>query len=254
MKILQLIASFTHYLLPLSGLIILLAFIGGPGAKLGLWSALQGFTMTIRWGMLYGGGALIVLSLVSFVAIYLSKDYSFKPAIMALVAGVILFTPVLMLKNKANSPDIPMIHDITTDITNPPQFETVVSKREADANSLNYEGEAVSSLQLKAYPTIKPLTLPVSQADAMKKAEAVIEHFGWKLDSIDEIRGRIEATDYTPWFNFADDVVVVISAQGDQSVINVRSVSRYGMSDLGLNAKRIDAFLQLMQGEIPSED
>ena len=41
---------------------------------------------------------------------------------------------------------------------------------------------------------------------------------------------------------FKDDIVIRISREGDSSIIDLRSVSRVGVSDLGANAKRIRAF------------
>ena len=55
--------------------------------------------------------------------------------------------------------------------------------------------------------------------------------------------GRLEATETTRWFGFKDDVVVRVSPTSDGSRVDVRSVSRVGQSDLGVNARRIRAFL-----------
>ncbi len=56
--------------------------------------------------------------------------------------------------------------------------------------------------------------------------------------------GRIEATDTTPWFGLKDDIVIRVSAQGNGSRVDIRSVSRVGRSDIGKNAQRIREFLQ----------
>ena len=50
-------------------------------------------------------------------------------------------------------------------------------------------------------------------------------------------------------FGFKDDVVVRVreNAEGG-SLVDVRSVSRVGRSDLGVNAKRIGAILQGLRG------
>jgi uncharacterized protein (DUF1499 family) len=56
--------------------------------------------------------------------------------------------------------------------------------------------------------------------------------------------GRIEATDTTFWFGFKDDIVVRIAATGHGSRLDVRSVSRVGVSDIGTNARRIRKFLK----------
>ncbi len=53
-----------------------------------------------------------------------------------------------------------------------------------------------------------------------------------------------EATARTPVFYFADDVVVVVTSREGGSRVDMRSVSRVGRSDQGVNAARIRAFQQ----------
>jgi uncharacterized protein (DUF1499 family) len=59
----------------------------------------------------------------------------------------------------------------------------------------------------------------------------------------DSAAGRIEATATTAWFGFKDDVVVRVTAEGSGSRVDVRSVSRVGLSDVGTNASRIRGYL-----------
>jgi uncharacterized protein (DUF1499 family) len=60
---------------------------------------------------------------------------------------------------------------------------------------------------------------------------------------------RLEATATESPFKFKDDVVIVATAtaDGQSSLVNMRSVSRVGASDFGLNAKRIREFLATLQ-------
>ncbi|MFB3106560.1 MAG: DUF1499 domain-containing protein [Pseudomonadales bacterium] len=67
---------------------------------------------------------------------------------------------------------------------------------------------------------------------------------GLELVNEARLQGMIEATATTFWFGFKDDMVVRIRPSGAGSVIDVRSVSRVGMSDLGANARRIGEFLE----------
>jgi len=53
--------------------------------------------------------------------------------------------------------------------------------------------------------------------------------------------GRIEATDTTFWFRFKDDVIVLISETPQGTVLQARSKSRVGGSDIGKNANRLRA-------------
>jgi uncharacterized protein (DUF1499 family) len=47
----------------------------------------------------------------------------------------------------------------------------------------------------------------------------------------------------TPYLRFLDHVVIRVRAQGAVSVLDMRSVSELGTSDLGINARRIHAFI-----------
>ena len=62
---------------------------------------------------------------------------------------------------------------------------------------------------------------------------------GWKVTAADAREQRIEATDTTFWFGFVDDIVIRIRPEGVGSRIDVRSLSRVGVGDLGANASRI---------------
>ena len=62
--------------------------------------------------------------------------------------------------------------------------------------------------------------------------------------------GRLEATATTPWFGFTDDVVVRGERAGTGSRVDVRSKSRVGRSDLGVNARRIRDFLAALAARL----
>lgn len=74
------------------------------------------------------------------------------------------------------------------------------------------------------------------------RALEVAEDMGWDNVAVDAERRRFEATARTQAFYFADDVVVVVTLQGGGSRIDMRSVSRVGGSDQGVNAARIRTF------------
>ena len=65
----------------------------------------------------------------------------------------------------------------------------------------------------------------------------------WEIVNSDRRAGIVESTATTFWFGFKDDVVIRIRAANGTSLIDLRSVSRVGMSDLGANAARITRFL-----------
>jgi uncharacterized protein (DUF1499 family) len=72
---------------------------------------------------------------------------------------------------------------------------------------------------------------------------------GWELVASDPIAGRIEATDTTFWFGFTDDIVIRVSPRGGGSRVDIRSVSRVGISDVGTNAARIRKYLAALKAQ-----
>jgi uncharacterized protein (DUF1499 family) len=73
---------------------------------------------------------------------------------------------------------------------------------------------------------------------------------GLEVVDADAAEGRIEATATSLLFGFKDDVVVrVVPAPGGTKV-DVRSQSRVGRSDLGVNAKRVRAFQEKLKASL----
>ena len=66
---------------------------------------------------------------------------------------------------------------------------------------------------------------------------------GLELVNSDQSNGIIEATETTTIWGFKDDLVVRITESDGKTAVDLRSVSRIGMSDLGANARRIEKFL-----------
>jgi uncharacterized protein (DUF1499 family) len=63
--------------------------------------------------------------------------------------------------------------------------------------------------------------------------------------------GRIEAVDTTLLYGFKDDIVVRVQEGAEGTRVDVRSMSRVGKSDLGMNAKRIRTFLARLRAGLP---
>src|SRR5262249_43625625 len=98
-------------------------------------------------------------------------------------------------------------------------------------------------LQRAAYPDIAPVILSVPPAEAFKKVDAVAMAMGWDVVARAPAEGRIEAVATSLWFGFRYDIVVRIRPDGPGSRIDIRSKSRDGDSDLGVNARRIREFV-----------
>jgi uncharacterized protein (DUF1499 family) len=141
----------------------------------------------------------------------------------------------------------PPIHDISTDTQNPPQFVAVLPLRAKAPNTTVYAGEKIASQQRAAYPDLQSYEMNVPPARAFDRALAAVRTMGWDLVAAEASEGRIEATDTTFWFRFKDDVIVRIRPSGTGSRVDVRSLSRVGGGDVGTNAARIRAYLDVLK-------
>jgi uncharacterized protein (DUF1499 family) len=143
---------------------------------------------------------------------------------------------------------VPRVHDITTDTDNPPAFVAALPARAAEkANTVIYEGPEFAKQQKAAYPDLVPLKVGLPPNEAFKRAlDAAKAMPGWTVVESDPATGRIEANETSRWFRFIDDVVIRVAADGAASRIDIRSVSRQGRSDFGVNARRIRAYVQTL--------
>ena len=202
----------------------------------------------MRWAA-YGGIAAAAVSAAALILAPLrAQRRGMLRALAGLVIGLITVGVPAYLLQKARS--VPPIHDITTDTEDPPAFETILPLRAQAPNPATYGGPAVAAQQREGYPDIAPADYPIETEAAFEAAVAAARDLGWTVVAMDEAAGRIEAIDRTFWFGFADDVVIRIRPTDAGSRIDVRSVSRVGVSDIGANAARIRAFLAQLDEKI----
>ena len=76
-------------------------------------------------------------------------------------------------------------------------------------------------------------------AEAFEAALDAARAMGWEIVANVPTEGRIEATATTPFVGFKDDVVIRVQPTPTGSRIDVRSKSRVGRGDMGVNAQRI---------------
>jgi uncharacterized protein (DUF1499 family) len=93
------------------------------------------------------------------------------------------------------------------------------------------------------YTDVQPIRLNQDAATAYQKAVATVQGLGWEIVYQDASAMTIDARDTSLVFKFVDDIVVRVRADGSGAVVDVRSKSRDGKSDLGANAARIKGFV-----------
>jgi len=229
--------------LVLAALCLLGLGTSGLGYRWGVWSYKTGISIVKCSGFIS-----VAAVVVCIIGIWHSRWKVFPEGMAPAVVGLIIAASVLALtlawKRKLNSH--PYIHDITTDTENPPAFDAILPLRANAENPAVYGGPELARQQLAAYPDLKPIVISEPPQAAFTRAVQVAQDMGWKIVNANPQSLRIEATDTTFWFGFHDDVVIRITPAPTGSRIDVRSVSRVGKSDLGTNARRIEAYLSRM--------
>lgn len=228
------------FALALAVIALLMLVLSGPGTRMQWWPWTAGLTI-YKWAAYLGIAAAAVSAiLVLLLAVPRWRARPWLPVVSLCIAMAALAPPIIML---GRAKAVPPIHDITTDLADPPAFVALADARAKSANGAAYEGAAAAEGQRRAYGDIQPRTLALSPADAMQRVLDAARSLGWEVVASDMAAGRLEATDTTRFFGFKDDIVVRIRPEGAGSRVDVRSASRVGRSDVGANAARIREFL-----------
>jgi uncharacterized protein (DUF1499 family) len=188
----------------------------------------------------------IGIAVTSLVRIWFGGQTGAGQAFAAiLIACIGLAAPAYFLSHALTRP---RLTDVETTPEEPLEFKALASMRPADANPLRDPDEAEVELQEKAYPDIGPMSLERAAPEVFSLVHEAVERLGWNI-VLNEAPGengvgRIEATDKTLVMGFTDDVIVQVKGDDAHTIIDVRSVSRYGRHDLGANADRIRKFYE----------
>ena len=136
---------------------------------------------------------------------------------------------------------VPAINDITTNLADPPVFASDPADLGRD---MAYPADFVPLVQ-QAYPDLATLRVSSEPAQALALSEQTAKALGWEVVSLDADAGTLLARQTTKVFRFVDDVIVrVRPADGGGALVDVRSKSRDGRGDMGVNAARIRAFAE----------
>src|ERR1700757_5234155 len=221
---------------------VALLALGPIGWRAGWWHFRFAFLTLMPWAGYCGIAALAVAAVALLVARSRIEWRGVALAIVAFAAGLLIaYVPWHYDRLRTT---VPPIHDITTDPDTPPAFAAVVAARTAGGgNPVAYEGAKIAEQQRQAYPDIAPLSLALPPDGAFNRALDAAQRMGWTIVAAGERPGRIEASDRSRWFGFTDDIVIRITPSGSGSRVDVRSSSRLGRSDFGVNAARIRAYL-----------
>ncbi|WP_417482606.1 DUF1499 domain-containing protein [Maricaulis sp.] len=233
------------------------------GTKWEFWDWQTGLNaMTHVWGMrlLLAGLVAGVLTLIVLGVFRLTAGEGYgnwsSAIAVTLIAVAGLYWAMQVDQLKAADP---AILDVTTDFAEPPNFSSAfISRRSGLDASLDYagktgrDGQPLPQLQAAHYPQIRTLHLDESVDTAFARALELARVQGWRVSTASRQAGMFEAGAESLWYGFRDDMVVrVRSDEAGGSLVDVRSLARQPVHDLGRNADRVQEFLVLLDSPQP---
>lgn len=238
-------SRFAVFALAVAGIAVAMARVKGVETPL----VLSVFASALGFAGLAG-----LCALVAFVVIWRRGLKGVGLALRGLLLALALAAFPLFLAVRALQ--LPMIADVTTDIADPPAFSrSAISLVERGGAVHADPGRAAREAQRRAYPFVQPIVLDLEAAEAHQLVLKTAAALRWRIIENRKPGGRmglgfVEAVDRTLVLNIPDDIAIRIRPLAGQTRIDLRSASRYGVHDFGVNAKRIGAFAAELQNQL----
>lgn len=177
-------------------------------------------------------------------------------AIIGTLVSLVIALPIIMMLVRGGKN---RINDITTDTENPPEFVFALTLPANQGRDMKYDPTKYAAAQEEIYGIIAPLKEKVEPAAAFARVLNQAQKIPtWKVTYSDQSKNTLEAVATSKLFHFQDDVIVQIRPSPDgESLIEMRSKSRDGKGDFGVNARRIRRFfdrIALTRGPSDNED
>jgi uncharacterized protein (DUF1499 family) len=214
--------------------------VSGVGYRLGSWSL--GTALNVAEWAVYAAALGLLASVIGAIV---SRPGARRHGLLLGLLGIAASLPVVAVAGQWEyaSRIYPPINDISTDTEDAPVFWDM-------PNPTEYPGAKTAALQRAAYPDLAPLVLNVAPDRAYALALALTRKKGWEVVADEPKDGRIEAVARSFLFGFRDEIVIRIASSDGGARIDVRSRSRIGRIDRGVNAKRIRAFMAALKENV----
>jgi uncharacterized protein (DUF1499 family) len=229
-------ASLASYL----GVAGLILFLLGPLLiQVGVFSPFLGFRI-----FLLGGLCGLLALLLGLVGLFRTGAASGREGRSRAVRGALTGAAILavILVGARGGRGVPAINDITTNPDDPPTYSNAQTLPGNEGHDMSYPGAEFAAKQRATYTDLAPIRLPMGLRDAFERSVHAAEALGWEVTYTNPEQGTMEATQTSRIFRFVDDVSVRMREENGATIVDVRSKSRVGRGDMGVNAARIRAF------------
>lgn len=210
----------------LVAVVALLAVVLGPAAAtFELLGPMVGFLIYL------GGGALGLVAMIWGVVA--KRRGRARGGALAVLLGGLPLLAVAIPAAVSMTRGYPRINDVSTDTADPPAF--IESTQHGD-----YPDGFAEKVKT-SYPKVTTLELPLPPERALIVAlEVARARDGWEIVATTD--SGFEGYQRSKLFKFRDDFVVRVRPSNGGSLIDMRSASRDGEGDFGVNAGRIEGF------------
>ena len=143
----------------------------------------------------------------------------------------------------------PPINDITTDFQSPPEYVHAVDFVANQGRDMKYNRDRYMAAQQKGYPPLGPASISGDQATVFERVKSLAASTpDWQVTYVDPKTMTLEGVCTTHLFHFQDDFVIQVRpGPNGTSLVEMRSKSRDGIGDFGVNYNRIVMFLGKLQ-------
>jgi len=212
-------------------------------------------TPAFAWvAALVGGLALlaILLAIVGFGRLWSRGDKAGKASLAAVLVSALVLAPFGVAAYQFRL--YPELHDVSTDLSEPPAFSRALRSRTSDMNPIGVISAEAAMVQREAYPEVSGRRFDASIERVMAAADVVIAERGWAVvaQATDGMEGgeiTVEMLAPSLILRLPADAVIRFTDEGESTFVDMRSSTRYGAHDLGSNAGRIRGFLDDLDAE-----
>jgi fatty-acyl-CoA synthase len=246
----------------------LLFLVAAVGSKYGLWDWRFGLgVMTRDWGPPVAIIGMVACALAMLLWIRPGPRWPIAVLVLAVLAPALCLFGLRQQQRLVLA--LPAIHDVQTDWSDPIQFSDEALSERARSGATNpvsafpiivddgrrgrWAGMSFAEAQTVGYPDIGSASVPMDLASAHAVVLEALADLGIEVRRswVGEREAGIEAVATTFWYGLEDDVAVRLRSIGRETTqIDVRSISREGHIDLGVNAERVRRIIDLAK---PSE-
>jgi uncharacterized protein (DUF1499 family) len=220
------------------GLLAVLAMLLGPLlAHFEVVPPLAGFGM-----FALGGIVAAIVGLVSLVQLVRGYGITAGGALGLIAAAGFVYIAV------SQGGGHPRINDFTTDLADPPAFMHAQTIPQNAGRDMTYPKDW-AAIQRECCADLHPAVLAMTPRDAYAKALAQAKAMPtWEVVAVGEDGNglTIEAVSTSALFRFQDDVAIRVRSDGAGAKVDMRSKSRDGKGDMGVNTARIRSYIDAL--------